>query len=109
MLNSREFPGIPGTSSRKLVGFTKWALTQKAQGENGGYQYWYHTHPFDKGAFVDGETLADQNNPSGTARGPLPWGDYGTSGRLQLDGILISKSQVVVFDSTDKIKCRFQR
>jgi RHS repeat-associated protein len=98
----------PSTSpAGALQGFTNWAQGQIASNSNTvAFGYWYHSHPFKQGTPVannPGYVYGNPNVPSG--------GNYdaGVSATLGLRGIIVSRTNVVVFDSSGSILCKFKR
>jgi len=93
----------PSTSPPiSLQGFTNWAQGQIASNSNTvAFGYWYHTHPFNQGAHVLGFVVGNPNVPSGN--------DASVSATLGLRGIIVSRTRIVVFDSSGNIQCSFRR
>jgi hypothetical protein len=97
-----QFPGRPGSLRHVLQGFTRWAQDEIANaGEGNEYHYWFHSHPFDDGAIVDAEQMGDPSGPSNR--------DAQVSRILHLNGVLITKDLILVFDGSGRIKCKFNR
>lgn len=90
---------IPTTG---LQGFSRWARSTIAAGSGTvAYGYWYHTHPFDKGDVVDDSVIGDPNVPSDK--------DGTVSGNLGLQGVLVTRTNIIVFDKSGDILCKFRR
>ena len=94
-----------GGASTSLKGFTDWAVNQiKSDKERVVYHFWYHTHPFEKNEYVPGVgTAGDPNLPSGELY------DLHTSAETGLLGIIVSRTNIVVFDKDGVIRCSFAR
>ena len=96
----------PSTSAQgSLQGFTSWAQGQIASNSSTvAFGYWYHTHPFAQGTPVannPGHIYVNPNSPSPN--------DASVSATLGLRGIIVSRTRVVVFDSSGNIQCSFRR
>jgi YD repeat-containing protein len=87
-----------------LTGFTNWAYAQiRADKDTVGYNYWYHTHPFEQGAHdpVTGDEYGDPNQAS--------YNDADISVKLRLRGVLVTKTSVIVYDYSGSTICEFAR
>ena len=99
-----QFSRPPGTHPTTLgPSFVPWALRRIGEDSQvNNYNYWYHTHPFNEGDVVEGVTVGNPNIPS------TGDSDVRVSERLGLNGVLISKEYIVVFDRSGT-KCLFRR
>jgi RHS repeat-associated protein len=96
-------------STGKLKGFTPWG--QKKIARDSGvvaYRYWYHTHPFEAGdqdpldpnIYYVGPNHPSMNDKSVSS--PYPEG-------LGLMGVIVSSTNIIVFDGSGIILCNFKR
>jgi len=96
---------VPGDSRRnELKGFNSWGKAQIQANEGTvEYRYSFHTHPFKPGPDpIDPKMFhGDQHVP-----GP---GDAGVAANLGILGILVTKDQIELYDSSGTVKCRWGR
>lgn len=94
-----------GSPAHRLVGSTRWKLEQIAA--NAGvveYEYAFHTHPFTQGegvVGVAGATHSNQNEPSDD--------DAQSATAVGLTSVIVSKTDIVIYDGSGSIKCKFSR
>ncbi len=104
---NQTYTAASSSPAGALQGFTNWAQGQIASNSNTvAFGYWYHTHPFKQGTPVannPGYVYGNPNIPSGNGY------DASVSGNLGLRGIIVSRTNVVVFDSSGSILCKFKR
>jgi hypothetical protein len=102
-VNTRYTPTGAGPRG-VLTGFTNWAYKQiRSDRDTVGYNYWYHTHPFEQGASdpVTGDEYGDPTQAS--------YNDADISVKLRLRGVLITKTSVIVYDYSGSTLCEFAR
>ena len=108
-LLDQRFAGHAGSPAGALDGFTFWA--QHMIRHDAGvvsYDYWYHTHPFelnDQDPINPQIFYGDPNFPSKKDKSVSSEYPFGVG----LRGVIVSSTNIIVFDSSGAILCNFKR